>query len=132
MPTPHAPPPYRASARDRRPSFALRQSVNSQRRKRGRADPELAAIVVNCSMNEEAEVEDPEPPPKVAKEMNRNFFNELMKTGSMKTGTMKIRRTSFCFYSNCYGPLATVINNKTVNINEANIIVPSPCRSSRS
>jgi hypothetical protein len=39
----------------------------------------------------EEEVEDPEPPKKVAKkEMNRNFFNQLMKTGAVE-----IRRTSF-------------------------------------
>ena len=93
-PTPTRPPPhpYRASARDRRPSFALRESVNSQKKKRRRADPELAAVIANCGAIEE--VEDPEPPPKVAKkkEMNRNFFNVLT-----KTGTIEIRRTSFLF-----------------------------------
>ena len=92
-PMPPPPPPYRTSARDRRPSSALRESVNSQKKKRGRADPELAAIVANCSAIEE-EVEDPEPLKKVAKkkEINRNFFNMLTKTGSIE-----IRRTSFLF-----------------------------------
>ena len=128
MPTRPPPYPYPASARDRRPSFALRESVNSQKKKRGRADPELAAIVANCSAIEE-EVEDPEPLKKVAKkkEINRNFFNMLTKTGSIE-----IRRTSFLFYSNCQDPLATIVNNDTVNINEANITVPSHRRSSRS
>ena len=54
----------------------------------GVPDPELAAIVANCSAIEE-EAEDPEPPPK---KMNRDFFNILT-----KTGTTEIRRTSFRF-----------------------------------
>ena len=95
MPTLHLAPPYRASARDPRPSFAVRQSVNSQR-KHGRADPELSAVVANCGVIED-EVEDPEPPKKVAKnEINRNFFN-----GLTKTGAIEIRRTFFFFFSNC-------------------------------
>ena len=126
-PMPPPPPPYRTSARDRRPSSALRESVNSQK-KRGRVDPELAATFANCGTIEE-EVEDPEPLKKVAKkkEINRNFFNMLTKTGSIE-----IRRTSFLFYSNCQDPLATIVNNDTVNINEANITVLSHRRSSRS
>ena len=92
MPTPPSA-PYRASARDRWPSFALHESVNSQKTKRRRADPELAAVVANCDAIEE-EVEDPEPLKKVTKkkEMNRNFFNMFT-----KTGTLEIYRTSFLF-----------------------------------
>jgi hypothetical protein len=120
------PPSSCASARDRRPSFALRESVNSQK-KRGCADPELAAVVANCGAIEE--VEDPEPPKKVAKkkEVNKDFFNIIK-----KTGTIKINRISFLLYSNCQEPLATIVNNNTVNINEANITLPSYRRSSQS
>ena len=78
---------YRASARDRRPSFALRQSVNSQRKKRGRGDPEPTAIVANCGV-----IEDEDAPKKIAKEMNTNFFN-----GLAKIGTIEICRISFLF-----------------------------------
>ena len=72
-PTPPVPPSYHPSARDRRPSFILRESVNSQKKKRGRADPELAAVVANCGPIEE-EVEDPEPPKKVAKKKGEQGF----------------------------------------------------------
>ena len=57
------------------PSSALRESVNSQKKKRGRADPELAAIVVNCSAIEE-EVEDPEPLKNVVKKKTSTYKDQ--------------------------------------------------------
>ena len=119
MPTP-PPPASRVSCRDRKASFALRESVDSQKKKHGRMDSELAAIAANCSAIEETD--DPEPSKKAAKkaakkkEMDKNFFKNIA------TGDVEIRRTSIFFCSNCQAPLTAIVSN-IVNINTANINV---------
>src|SRR5216117_2962158 len=85
IPMPPLPPSCHSSTWDQRPSSTLHESIKSQKGKCGCADPELAAILVNCNTIE-GEVEDPEPPNKVAKkkEANKDFFNIIMKTGTIK------------------------------------------------
>lgn len=82
----------RASTRERKASTALRQSVASQK-KRGRTDPEVAAVIRNCGMIDEEE--EPLKKKKVGKiDLNKDFFQRL-------PNKVHVRSTSFYVCTNC-------------------------------
>jgi hypothetical protein len=83
----------RASTRERKASTTLRQSVASQK-KRGRTDPEVAAVIRNCGMIDEEE-EEPLKKKKVGKiDLNKDFFQQL-------PNKVHVRSTSFYVCTNC-------------------------------